>query len=449
MDDNLTQRRRVGKVRRPDKACLKALAAEGRRRERLPDHRKRAKAWRAKVPNRPKARPADKPVFFSVPAEYDHSKMPPKFRLRVDDAHYILSLLVEGQQSKHHDHGSYVPLQATLLRKYIAPRHEASVKRMLVREKVIECDGVFRVGKKAMGYRLTEAYTGKLRRIECGSATMANKILEWRRARDAEIDEHEPDGHLFKWLRRLKIDLPRAVHAIRESHVVDDPHLSLNACETIANAEWEYKICKQRRRHTNVTRLDTVARDHLSIDGVPLVNAADIRNSQVVFFAIMLKEARGDALSEDERRFIKRTMKGKIYDDLMALAGWGHDRRRFKSDFFTYVFYADPVKRWNAGHPLTELFARRFPNVYRFILERKRGGHERLPCDMQRAEAEFMIERVCLRLARQHPHVPLITIHDSILTYQRHEELVRRVIMEEFRKKYGIRPAISPPTVTT
>jgi hypothetical protein len=51
---------------------------------------------------------------------------------------------------------------------------------------------------------------------------------------------------------------------------------------------------------------------------------------------------------------------------------------------------------------------------------------------MQEREASLMIGAVCGRLARHHPDVPLLTVHDSILTTPSHVDLVHRVITEEF-----------------
>lgn len=50
-----------------------------------------------------------------------------------------------------------------------------------------------------------------------------------------------------------------------------------------------------------------------------------------------------------------------------------------------------------------------------------------------------MIHQVCRRLMLEHPTVPLITIHDSIMTTPGNVALVRGVMAEEFGR-VGLHP---------
>jgi hypothetical protein len=81
------------------------------------------------------------------------------------------------------------------------------------------------------------------------------------------------------------------------------------------------------------------------------------------------------------------------------------------------------------------------PTKYPKAKPRWRKWYGRLAFLMQKAEADFMLRTVCYRLARHHPEVPCVTIHDIILTYKRYCPLVRRIIMEEFRR-LGVRPTL-------
>ena len=87
--------------------------------------------------------------------------------------------------------------------------------------------------------------------------------------------------------------------------------------------------------------------------------------------------------------------------------------------------------------PLTRLFAAEFPEVYQFILAKKKHGYEELAREMQRAEAEFMLGTVCKRLFEYHPEVPVVTVHDSISTTPEHVALVERVVLEEFAQNWN------------
>jgi hypothetical protein len=69
------------------------------------------------------------------------------------------------------------------------------------------------------------------------------------------------------------------------------------------------------------------------------------------------------------------------------------------------------------------------------------NGFKELSRQMQRAESALMIGEVCGRLTRQYPHVPVLTIHDSILTPRRHLATVIRIIREEF-DRLGVQPEL-------
>jgi hypothetical protein len=113
------------------------------------------------------------------------------------------------------------------------------------------------------------------------------------------------------------------------------------------------------------------------------------------------------------------------------------ERPQFKQVFFTDVFFGRNLVKT----PLTELFQREFPSVAQFIRQQKQADYRTLAQNMQRAESRFVIEIVCRRLMEHHPEIPVITIHDSIMTTQRHAATVKRIMGEEFQRM-GIRATV-------
>src|SRR5690606_2251567 len=61
--------------------------------------------------------------------------------------------------------------------------------------------------------------------------------------------------------------------------------------DCFAKGELEFATCSYGRVHTNITRLLTECRTALSIDGAKLASV-DIKNSQLVFFLLLLLESR-------------------------------------------------------------------------------------------------------------------------------------------------------------
>jgi hypothetical protein len=129
---------------------------------------------------------------------------------------------------------------------------------------------------------------------------------------------------------------------------------------------------------------------------------------------------------------------GELYDNLMDRLDYHRSRKEFKSSlWFPFLYGQHQIKS-----PLHDLFASDFPNVWNWILSHKKThGYEELSRQMQRVESQLMIETVCCRLMEDHPEIPCVTIHDSIMTTPRHIETVKAVIMDVFRD-FGLKPTL-------
>ena len=136
--------------------------------------------------------------------------------------------------------------------------------------------------------------------------------------------------------------------------------------------------------------------------------------------------------------FIEMCKTGTLYDHLMKQIGWTKDRSEFKKEIF-FKFLYGPVEE---DTPLAKAMASEFPSVMAFIDWHKgRHGYKQLSREMQKAESKLMIEGVCGSLMGQNPKIPLVTIHDSIMTTLEFVPVVRVAIEEEFRK-LGIDPTV-------
>ncbi len=254
--------------------------------------------------------------------------------------------------------------------------------------------------------------------------------------------------------------------------------------EQISHGEFDYMICRQGRVHTPITRLFTAARACLSIDGKPLVSI-DIANSQLIFFTLLMLESQynqqaGDmderdmcergiydpafvpsfppsspscTTEGDKERFMALVLEGRIYEYLMErYRGTGQTieaRREFKDLFFQQVLFGDNSKYYASQLLLALLFREDFPSVWEFILQQKQWNgvgpegeaFKKLAIRMQQRESRYMIGQVCSRLAKYHPEIPILTIHDSILTHPEYMPTIQRVMTEEFAR-LGVRPAL-------
>jgi hypothetical protein len=145
-----------------------------------------------------------------------------------------------------------------------------------------------------------------------------------------------------------------------------------------------------------------------------------------------------NTLPADMEQYRSDCESGQFYEKLMQRVGVHPEGRgQFKKDVFREIYYG---KAWE-DTALRRAYIETYPNVWKLIVKQKAGNYRKLAWAMQREESRLMIDTVCYRFATEFADVPIITVHDSILTTAEHVELVCRVIREEFAKA-GISPTI-------
>jgi hypothetical protein len=141
---------------------------------------------------------------------------------------------------------------------------------------------------------------------------------------------------------------------------------------------------------------------------------------------LAVKEQVNKTVSPDELHFIELCCTGKLYEFLQDELNI-KSRKTAKEEFFLYVY-----GRNRQSSDVKTLFREEFPNVAAFIKEHKKKDHAFLAQLMQAVESNFVINIVCRRLMEFHKDVPVLTIHDSILTTQENVDLVHSILVEEF-----------------
>jgi hypothetical protein len=115
--------------------------------------------------------------------------------------------------------------------------------------------------------------------------------------------------------------------------------------------------------------------------------------------------------------------------------------RREKNEIKRLVFKRILFGRVRAGNRWWEAFRLRWPSVAIAIEEIKRDNHGTSARACQRIEARLMIAGVVERFSVQHPDVPILTIHDSVLVPPYAVEIAKEAILMEFAA-IGLKPTI-------
>lgn len=144
-------------------------------------------------------------------------------------------------------------------------------------------------------------------------------------------------------------------------------------------------------------------------------------------------------IPEDLAKCLQVCENGRFYESLMPSDADQSDeryRKKFKKMVFRDVFYGDYFP-----NPLASRMWNRFPSLLRVLCDLKRKDYRRPSWLMQARESKFVIDTVCRRIMSERPDVPLVTIHDSIMTTPGHLPYVECVMRDEFAK-IGVSPTL-------
>jgi len=145
--------------------------------------------------------------------------------------------------------------------------------------------------------------------------------------------------------------------------------------------------------------------------------------------------------NQDLAKFRQWTGDGAFYTHLHQ-ALWAGDeaapanRSALKELVFEVLFSSAKARH----SPRNQAFARFFPTVSAIFRAFKYRNHKTLPLVLQQLEAGLFLEKICGRLARQRPEMPILTIHDSVVVPEVHSDFVEQVMREELRRYVGVEP---------
>ena len=389
-----------------------------------------------------------------------------------NEVNYYCHTILQGFFNKKHDWDKTVRIKRKLMQKILGgASKETRARQWLLENGIIYTDHIYIKGNFPKSYGLNPRFSRQVTRWEVENSILANRI---RLSRIQRTDLHheqktrQPDilDYLEEWANSITIDLDAC-----RLEVDEEQRYNLGPADSIAHQDYTLTRDDYGRVHSPFTQLWKPLRQHLRFEGQSLVEV-DIRNSQIVFLVKMLKEqllVDGGEPNSGQAQFAALTEEGEIYDHLLAkariaipdylgrkkvrqqqIAIWQRVpiksidvassevvRDDFKRMLFVDVFYGSP----QAVTPLTELFRAEFPSVHQFIDQQKLSCYKDLPRNMQRAESSLMIDTACLRLMNHHSEIPVVTIHDSILTTPEYLPTVSRIIAEEFARM-GLSPTL-------
>lgn len=116
-----------------------------------------------------------------------------------------------------------------------------------------------------------------------------------------------------------------------------------------------------------------------------------------------------------------------------------YSRERTKSILFMTLYSHRSFFNHPKAAPKRE-FSRAYPTIFELINICQAHDNSTLPRLLQAIEAQFILKRVCVRITKERPELPLFTIHDSIATVAGNSDYLEKVIKEESAAMIGYSP---------
>lgn len=246
------------------------------------------------------------------------------------------------------------------------------------------------------------------------------------------------------------------------------------------------------RVYSSLTGLPSIFRNFLSFKGEKLVSL-DLKNSQPFNFLFLLKkefwksytsgitlknldeelykyitdkEEDKNTLSNimfpktsetqsgqwfEDVNFLNLVKKGKLYE-FICHHFFGHfhtksgidkfSTRNFTKKQVLKLMYSNP-KRYNPEvKAIFNKFKDTFPTEGAIIEILKDRKHNDLSILLQKIEAKMLLHRVGKRVFLHDPNIPLFSIHDSLVTTEKHVDVVKQIIEDEYIKQLGLTPTL-------
>lgn len=413
------------------------------------------------------------PWIYS-PSDFDFSNRGSFLADHEKEARWFLNCIYFQTVLRNYDFGEYVNLHTDILAKVIKKELIAPLRTELIRSRLVDSDKHFEVGSKSIGYRIGQELVGrKWGQWTIKGKAFANKVKRYKdhvRSKDRLTE----DIHL--WLANWcdKVEWTADAGEVLAETIKAKPKAQ-HQYDLINEDVRSYSVCPYGRFHSNYTCLASEMRGCLQIQGERL-KEIDVVSSQPYHLFCYLWEIRyigkntqnvKDTLSncpevltqrinqaknqeknqksqsintspqpsppipphvplfcdegDDLGSFGQDILDGTIYETYQQAGGW-ETRQEAKKDLFLAIYGKDPRN--------LDILRTIYPSVAEMIQKSKSTmGYKWLPQEMQRRESHCMIQRAARRLMLHHPDIPIVTVHDSILTPARHVDTVKEVLV--------------------
>ena len=234
----------------------------------------------------------------------------------------------------------------------------------------------------------------------------------------------------------LKVSIEYDNSVLYLNKIISDKDIynrNIYSINSIYNKHIFYHFDNYGRLHTNFTILKSFVRKNFLRINNEEVFEFDIANSQPLFLAKLIHDTNSKWINKEELElFIYLTTNGKYYQYLMD----NSDEKNKKT--IKEITYKVLFGRNHHNSKYDKFFKSLFPTIHNFIkiYKQSNNNYKVLSHDLQRMESEFIFNIVIKKIYEIYKEIPIITIHDSIITNISNKEIVKAIFETEKNKHF-------------
>lgn len=365
--------------------------------------------------------------------------------LRYHYYYFVSSIYYLSSWTKQFKNDEYVPINYKVITNTISKKYYSEIKNNLIAWGVIESDNSYQVGEKSTGYKLTEKYLQDMKRLKIQDETINEKLNDFHNDNFKKINMLPfAYRYLGQQLNRLVIDEKKAIE-LNDSRYYqafikgENKKHSCNyfAISSFACNDLRHIVCKYNRFHSNLTNMNKLFRNFLTVDGETLISL-DVKNSQPMFFYLHIKGIK--QINEAEKQAYKSLVEtGDFYYYFLRSLGIPEtveNKNKFKTQILVGIFF-DEIRTFTNRYQ--KVFKKDFPTISQYIKKFKQKDFSELPKMLQKLEAKYIIEYIVQKFGETTGFEFIATIHDSIIVKEKYKDVALQIINDIFFKA-GINP---------
>jgi hypothetical protein len=299
----------------------------------------------------------------------------------------------------------------------------------------INLSSKYYVGKKTNSYKINVKYAYDIIRWKNFDAFLVKKNNNRCETTITEITQSsiQPDirKKLINCLDKIDIDYNGAIkymHKIKPDIDENKYKKNIISIDNIEHNHIYFNFDDYGRLHTNFTILKKEIRNNYLTINNELITELDIKNSQPLFFAVILKNELLH-INGDTKKYFDLVKSGLLYDDIINNSDL--NSRREAKELIYKVLFGNNLK---SGKKVNNIFKKIYPSVYEYILEFKenRKNYKELAHELQKKESDFVFNVVIKEIFETYPDIILFTVHDSILFPISYRDKVELIFNKHF-----------------